>query len=32
MSYPAQLGTMLGDKYEVRNYGNSGATMLKKRG
>ena len=28
-SYPAQLGQMLGDKWEVRNFGASGATMLK---
>ncbi|MFC1634867.1 GDSL-type esterase/lipase family protein [Planctomycetota bacterium] len=27
--YPAQLGRMLGDKWEVRNFGVSGATMLK---
>lgn len=30
MFYPAQLGRLLGSKYEVRNFGNSGATMLKK--
>lgn len=29
-SYPAQLGRMLGDKWQVRNFGVSGATMLKK--
>ncbi len=29
-SYPAQLGRILGDGFEVRNYGNSGSTMLKK--
>ena len=29
-SYPAQLAGMLGDGYEVKNFGNSGATMLKK--
>jgi len=28
-SYPAQLSTMLGDKWQVRNFGVSGATMLK---
>lgn len=28
-SYPSQLGRMLGDKWEVRNFGVSGATMLK---
>ncbi len=27
--YPAQLRRMLGDKWEVRNFGVSGATMLK---
>ncbi len=27
--YPAQLQVMLGDKYEVRNLGHSGATLLK---
>ena len=27
-SYPAQLGAMLGEGYEVKNYGNSGSTML----
>ena len=29
-SYPAQLGRMLGDRWETRNFGVSGATMLKK--
>ncbi|MHC4201191.1 MAG: GDSL-type esterase/lipase family protein [Planctomycetota bacterium] len=29
-SYPAQLGRMLGEKWEVRNFGRSGATLLKK--
>jgi lysophospholipase L1-like esterase len=29
-NYPAQLGRMLGDEWEVRNFGVSGATMLKK--
>ncbi|HSV13091.1 MAG TPA: GDSL-type esterase/lipase family protein, partial [Tepidisphaeraceae bacterium] len=29
-SYPAQLGRMLGDQYNVRNFGVSGATLLKK--
>lgn len=29
-SYPVQLGKMLGDKWEVRNFGVSGRTMLKK--
>jgi acyl-CoA thioesterase-1 len=28
-SYPAQLGRMLGEKWEVHNFGVSGATMLK---
>lgn len=28
--YPRKLGELLGDKYEVRNFGNSGATLLKK--
>ena len=27
-SYPTQLGKMLGDSYEVRNFGHSGATLL----
>lgn len=27
--YPAQLQKMLGDKYEVRNFGHSGATLLR---
>lgn len=29
-AYPAQLSRMLGDGYEVRNFGKSGATLLKK--
>ncbi len=29
-SYPSQLQLMIGDKYEVKNFGNSGATLLKK--
>jgi len=29
-SYPAQLGTMLGEKYEVRNFGVNGTTLLHK--
>ena len=29
-SYPVQLGVMLGEKWQVRNFGVSGATMLKK--
>lgn len=29
-SYPAQLQKMLGDKYEVGNFGHSGATLLRK--
>jgi lysophospholipase L1-like esterase len=29
MSYPAQLGRMLGNKWEVHNFGVSGTTMLK---
>jgi len=29
-SYPVQLGRMLGEKWEVRNFGVSGATLLKK--
>src|SRR5687768_5658034 len=29
-NYPAQLGRMLGEKWEVRNFGVSGATMLRK--
>ncbi len=28
--YPAQLGRMLGEKWQIRNFGVSGATMLKK--
>ena len=27
-SYPTQLGQMLGEEYEVRNFGHSGATLL----
>ncbi len=29
-SYPAQLQKMLGNEYEVKNFGRSGATLLKK--
>ncbi|MCH5319608.1 MAG: sialate O-acetylesterase [Paramuribaculum sp.] len=29
-NYPAQLGQLLGDKYEVGNFGKSGATLLRK--
>lgn len=29
-SYPTQLQVMLGDRYEVRNFGHSGATLLSK--
>lgn len=29
-SYPAQLQALLGDNYEVRNFGKSGATLLTK--
>ncbi len=29
-SYPTQLGKMLGEEYDVRNYGRSGATLLNK--
>lgn len=29
-SYPAQLQKLLGGKYEVRNFGHSGATLLRK--
>ena len=29
-SYPAQLQQMLGEEYEVRNFGHSGATLLSK--
>ena len=29
-SYPAQLGQLLGDRWEVRNFGNSGSTLLNK--
>src|SRR4051812_40315304 len=28
-AYPAQLANLLGDRYEVRNFGVSGATLLK---
>ncbi len=28
--YPAQLQVMLGDKYDVQNFGHSGATLMKK--
>ena len=28
--YPSQLQQMLGDKYEVRNFDHSGATLLNK--
>ena len=28
--YPSQLQSMLGDTYEVKNFGHSGATLLKK--
>ncbi|MFC4991576.1 GDSL-type esterase/lipase family protein [Rubritalea tangerina] len=30
MTYPAQLQKLLGDKYEVRNFGNSGRGVIKK--
>ena len=30
MNYPVQLGKILGKKYEIKNFGNSGSTMLKK--
>lgn len=30
MAYPAQLGRLLGKKWETRNFGVSGATMLRK--
>ena len=29
-SYPSQLQQMLGEKYEIRNFGHSGATLLNK--
>ncbi|MEN9906923.1 MAG: hypothetical protein RLZZ540_64 [Bacteroidota bacterium] len=29
-SYPSQLQILMGDKYEVKNFGHSGATLLKK--
>ncbi|MDF7807745.1 GDSL-type esterase/lipase family protein [Pontiellaceae bacterium B12219] len=28
-SYPAQLNELLGDQYTVKNFGNSGSTLLK---
>ncbi|RFC45008.1 MAG: Lysophospholipase L1 [Verrucomicrobia bacterium] len=28
-SYPAQLGTLLGEGFEVKNFGNSGSTLLR---
>jgi len=28
-SYPAQLAAMLGENYEVRNFGKNGATLLR---
>ena len=28
-SYPAQLQALLGERYDVRNFGNSGSTLLK---
>lgn len=28
-SYPAQLGSMLGENYDVRNFGRNGATLLR---
>ncbi|MBX2842714.1 MAG: sialate O-acetylesterase [Flammeovirgaceae bacterium] len=30
LAYPQQLGEVLGDSWKVKNFGNSGATMLKK--
>lgn len=30
LSYPAQLQNLIGDKYKVRNFGHSGATLLTK--
>jgi lysophospholipase L1-like esterase len=30
LSYPQQLGKLLGNHYDVRNYGQSGTTMLRK--
>ena len=30
MNYPIQLGKILGETYEIKNFGNSGSTMLKK--
>ena len=32
LAYPQQLGRILGEGWEVVNFGNSGATMLKKGG
>ena len=29
-SYPSQLQQLLGEEYEVRNFGHSGATLLSK--
>jgi sialate O-acetylesterase len=29
-SYPAQLAVLLGDGYDVKNFGKSGATLLRK--
>ncbi|HEV2831934.1 MAG TPA: GDSL-type esterase/lipase family protein, partial [Hanamia sp.] len=29
-SYPSQLQKMLGEKYNVKNFGHSGATLLRK--
>ena len=29
-SYPSQLQMLMGEKYEVKNFGHSGATLLKK--
>lgn len=29
-SYPSQLQILMGEKYEVKNFGNSGSTLLKK--
>jgi acyl-CoA thioesterase-1 len=28
LSYPTQLGALLGERFEVKNFGNSGSTML----
>ena len=30
LSYPAQLGRLLGPQFEVRNFGHSGATLLRR--